>query len=259
MRAGRWIVGLGEDHSVERQREPLAAGLDEQATQYRQCDRHDDPELGPGARSGPHLDPTTAGFDVGPHHVEPDAAPGHIGDEGGGRQAGLKGQSQYFFRAQAVGVDALSGGLGADALGVDTASIVGHGDDDLGAQLHGVQADGAVSRLAGRFTFGDRFDAVVDRVTDQVDERVGELEQDAAVHLRVRTPGVPPDVLALCARQVADRALQLVGDGRHRDHLRTSGAVLQIVERPRKLVVLGIGRRVDPESVLEHATDPQMR
>ena len=51
------LMGLGEQHAMERQGEALAAGLDEQAAQDGQGDRDDDAELGAGAGFGSHLDP----------------------------------------------------------------------------------------------------------------------------------------------------------------------------------------------------------
>ena len=172
---------------------------------------------------------------------------------------GLERQPQQFLLVQALGVDALAGRPGYAPGRCRSAPVVGDGDDDLGAQLHGVQADGSVRRLACGLTVGRRFDAVIDGVAHQVHQGIGKLLQNAAVHLRVRAAGVPADVFALGARQVPHCALQLVGDGGHRNHLGPGRPILQVVQRSGQLVELGVGGRVDAEPVFEHPPDPQMR
>ena len=211
---------------MEGKGEALPAGLDEQAAQYRQRDRHDDPELGPDTERGSDLDPTTAGLDVGSDDIQPHPSPGHVGDKVGGGQPGLEGQLEKLLLAQALDVDALLGGLTAHAHGVDASAVVGHRNDDLGPQLHSVEADRPVGRFARRFTLGHRFDAVINRIANQVNQGIGELQQHAPVHLGIRAAGVPSNVLALRPRQVTHGALQLIGDGSHRNHLSPGRPVL---------------------------------
>ena len=100
---------------MERQRETLAAGLDQQAAQHGCGDGNDDPELGAGAGLGSHLDPAMNGLDIGPDDVEADTSSGHIGDEWRGGQARLEGQPQEFLFGHSVGVDAAAARLLGDA------------------------------------------------------------------------------------------------------------------------------------------------
>ena len=93
------------------------------------------------------------------------------------------------------------------------AAVVGHGDDDFGAELHGMQSDGAVRRLSGRGALVGGLDAVIDGVADQVQQRIGELVQHAAVHFGVQAACFPPHLFALGAGQVTHRPVKLVADG----------------------------------------------
>ena len=113
-------------------------------------------------------------------------------------------------------------------------------------------------RLPARWRSVGEFDAVVDRVADQMHQRVGELVQHAAIQFGVGTFDLPADVLALGPRQVADGPLELVGDRGDGNHLGPHRAILQVVEHPGLLVELGAGRRVDLEPVLEHEPDSQV-
>ena len=75
------LIGLGKQHAMERQRETLAAGLDQEAAQYGCRDGDDDPELGAGAGFGSHLNPAMNGLDIGPDDVETYTSSGDVGDE----------------------------------------------------------------------------------------------------------------------------------------------------------------------------------
>ena len=74
--------------------------------------------------------------------------------------------------------------------------VVGDGDDHLGPELHGVEAHGRLRRLARGHPLVGRLDAVVDGVADQVQQRVAELLEHAAVELGVLAPHLPAHVLA---------------------------------------------------------------
>ena len=254
----RGSMGLRKHHPMEGQRKALAAGIDEKAAQDGCGDRDDDPELGAGAGLGSHLDPAMGRFDIGPDNVEADTSSGHVSDERGGGQAGFQGQPEEFLGRHPVGVDTASRRLLSHAVHIDAPAVIGHRDDHVRAQLHGVQPDGGLRGFAGPFPLVGEFDAMVDRIADQMHQRVGELVQHASIQFGVDSLCLPPDVLAQGPRQVADGPLELIGDRGNGNHLGSHRPILQVVQQPGLLVELGAGCGVDLEPVLEHASDTQM-
>jgi hypothetical protein len=75
-----------------------------------------------------------------------------------------------------------------------------------------------------------RLDSVIDGVPDEVQQRVRQPVEHPTVQFGVRSGHLPSDPLALGARQIADRSVQLVGDRVHRDHLGAHGSVMQDVQ-----------------------------
>jgi len=119
----------------------------------------------------PGVDRTsTDAFDVAADDVEADATPRHVSDERGGGEAWLKRQPEPLLLVQRLRVDAPTRGLREHSVDVHTATVIGDGDDHFGAELHRVQADRPVRRLARRFAFCRQLDAVIHRVAHEVHE-----------------------------------------------------------------------------------------
>ena len=109
-------------------------------------------------------------------------------------------------------------------------AVVGDGDDNLGSELHGVEHDARLWRLAGAQPLLGGLDAVVDGVAHEVQQRVRELAQHAPVEFGVAAPHLPRDILAQRPGQVPHRPVELVGHGGDRHHAGPHGALLKVVE-----------------------------
>ena len=148
----------------------------------------------------------------------------------------------------AVGQPALDD-LGAEALEVDAAAVVGQDQLEHPGAVAGLQADGAGRRLAGGAAVLGPLDAVVQRVADQVVERRLEPVEDVAVDAGGLAGDLEPRLLAQLAGQVADQAgeaADAVGQRAHPagQHLvvQPAGEVLALVrERLERLDRLGQG------------------
>ena len=171
----------------------------------------------------------------------------------------MHGEAEQLVLGHAVGVDATLGRLRAHGVDVDAPAVVGDRDDHLGPELHGVQPDRCLGRLARGLALRGRFDAVVDGVAHEVQQRVGQLVQHATVELGVAAPHVPADLLVLGTGQVTHSAVQLVGDGGDGHHASAHRPVLQLVHGPGQVVELCAGRRVDAELIFEHASQAKVR
>ena len=166
----------------------------------------------PSAGRAVDLDDAADPLDVGADHVHADAAAGNRGDFLGGRQAGFEDQRQLLARAQLRG-----GGLVEDAggdrffdqpLAVDAAAVVLDVDQDLVARLARRDGQHADLALAGLQPLGRRLDAVIDRVADDVGQRIADHLDHFAIELDVAALDIDQHLLAELGRQVADHARQ---------------------------------------------------
>ena len=137
--------------------------------------------------------------DLRAHRVHADAAAGHVAHLLGGREAGREDELARPGRVDRVDLarldEAALGGLAGDAGGVDAPAVVRHADDDAAAGVAGGDLQAAALRLARRDALLRRLEAVVERVADEVHERVADGVDDGAVELGVlaqRARGRPP-------------------------------------------------------------------
>ncbi len=138
------------------------------------------------------LDGTADAFDVGLDDVHADAAAGHVGHRGGGREAGPEDEREDLAAVHArEGVprdDAAFDRDARDLVRVHAGAVVGDLDDDVSTLVVRPERQYPLGRLADREPVGGRLDAVVDRVAHQVGQRVLDRLEQAAVEL-----GLPAD------------------------------------------------------------------
>ena len=159
-----------------------------------------------------------------PHHVHPHSPPRGAGDHRAGGDPRGEDQPHGLIIAHHIHV------LRPDQarfqsrllyfLDVDPCPIVGHFDDDVAALLEGCYSDRPSARFTRSLAIVRSFDAVINRVAQQVNEGVLDLLQHLSVQLRLRPFYLQAYVFALLPGQVAHHAGQGVedgGDGQHAD------------------------------------------
>ena len=108
----------------------------------------------PGAGDGPQVDGAADLLDIVAHHVHADAAAGNTGDRGGGREAGREDEIAdlrigHFVELGLAG-KTLFDRLGADAVDIEAAAVVGDLDDDVAALVAGGEPDACPSPACPR-------------------------------------------------------------------------------------------------------------
>ena len=165
------------------------------------------------------LDLSTQPGHGGQDRVHADAATGHLGGLVARGEAGSEQQSQQgpFVVGLAVTEPALLVGPGPDPGQVQAAAVVAALDPDLRSFAAEAQIDPAFGRLAQGDAPVGRLDAVVDRVAQDVHQRIDQSIQHVAVDPRVLALDPQADLLAGHPRGLADGPLQARHDGLHGD------------------------------------------
>src|SRR5581483_7659503 len=157
----------------------------------RQRERQPQRERRPLAGFRRDLDAAAERLDRRADDVHPDATAGDVRDLLGGRKAGLEDQvvdlgvGEPGRARDEPALDRLRG----DPVAVEAAPVVAHLDDDAATPVGGAQPDRAGARLAPTLALVRRLDAVVDRVTDHVEQRVGDDVDHVPVDLGVLALG----------------------------------------------------------------------
>ena len=124
--------------------------------------------------------------------------------------------------------EALRDRLGLDAVGVETAAVVGDLDDDVAAFVIGGQPDVAVLGFAGGAPLGRRLEAVIGRIAHHVRERILDQVEHLAVELGLGAVHFEFDLLAEFVGEIAHDARQLLPGIADRLHARLHDAFLQL-------------------------------
>ena len=117
-----------------------------------------------------------------------------------------------------AGMRPRSAALRATLARVDAAAVVAHGDDHVAAGVAGGDLQRARGRLARRDALLRRLEAVVERVADEVHERVAERVDHGAVELGLLAHELELDLLAELRREVAHEPREAQEHGLDRDH-----------------------------------------
>ena len=206
----------------------LAAADDDRRDQRRRHQRLGQRDAGgeqrPPARRPLGLDGAAEFLNVGPHHVQADTPARERCDLIAGGETRLKQQVQgrpaRQVRRPRGGDEPLADRRLRDAREVDAPAIVLDGEDHLAGSLDGAQAQHADPRLAGRLPLGGRFQPMVQRVADQVRQRVGEGIEHAAVQLQLATADFQAHLPVQLPAQIADQAFAPIKQRADRIHPR---------------------------------------
>ena len=175
--------------------------------------------------------------------VHADAAARQRRDLLRGRKPGLEDQLIEFGVGQhgAGGDQAAFLGLGANALGVEAASVVADADQHFGAGVTRDQADVAGRRLARRYARFGVFEAVIGGVADHVHERIGEPLDHRLVEFGLFAGRRQIDLLAEIARQIVDEAAETSEQRADRHHADAHHRVAQRRGQPFDLLGHALG------------------
>ena len=164
------------------------------------------------AAPGVDLDDAADPLDIGADDVHADAAAGNGGDLAGGRQAGGEDQRHLLLEREAVGAvgrdDAGADRLADQRVAVDAAAVVGHLDQDLVAGLARRDAQIAGLVLAGLGPALLVLDAMIDRVADDVGQRIADHLDHLAIELDVAAVDLELDRLAQLGGEIAHHPRQ---------------------------------------------------
>ena len=158
------------------------------------------------------LDDAADTLDVRANDVHADAPPGDRRDFLGGRKPRLEDQGKLLPGAE-VGRIGLLDHSGCDRLfhkllAVDPAAVVLDVDQDLISGLARRNGQKADLALAGLEPVGRKFDPMIDRVANDVRQRVADHLDHLAIELDVAAFDVDEDLLAELRGKVADHARQ---------------------------------------------------
>ena len=217
--------GPGDPRQGERVR--LAADLHEQRAQDRERQRQMQRAAGPASGLGSQPDGAAHLAHHGAHHVQADAAPGKLGDVLARGKTGQEEKLDQLFLAHFGGRFVRGQFLAhdgrAEVFKVDALAVISEDDDEHARAVAGFEGQRALGGLAGALAFLGRFQAVIERVAEQVRQGSLQLFEDVAVHLRPRADEIEAGGLAERPGQVPHEtreALRAVGEGAHPAELR---------------------------------------
>ncbi len=169
--------------------EALAADPDDQRRGDRERQRNLEDELGAVSLCGLQRDCPANAFDVGADDIHAHAPAGHSGNSLGRGEAGLQDEAIDLLVAHAGDgsgiVDASLDRFLADAVGIETTSIVGDFDVDLAEIVEGCDRYLSCFRFAGGDPFGGRFDPVIRAVANQMRQRIADRLDQLAIELGI--------------------------------------------------------------------------
>src|SRR6266542_911974 len=219
----------GLDNGRQRQDVCLSAHTERLPVEDGQSER----ELEPEGRAAPALALDRDGAAEERHipldHVQPDPAPGNLGDAFGGGEAGLENKVENLLVGQGALAEAKPGcgRLGEDAGTVQPPPVVADFDVDAAALLVGSEPEPAGLGLAGAPAHLGSLDAVVHRVPHQVEERVADLLDDALVELGLLAGRLEHDLLAQRLGEVANAAADATEGHSNGEHAHGHDPVLE--------------------------------
>ena len=175
-----------------------------------QRERNFQNEFGSCARGALNFDFAVEGVQIGADDVETHATAGEFCFDGGSRKAGVEQHVAKFAFGQPAG--GFMGDQAAfdcallDALVIDAATVVFDFNVDVIAAMIGAKDDTTEFRFPGFPANFGHFDAVSDRVANQVNERIGNLLNDVVVEFGFAAGEIEFDLFSGGLRRVANRA-----------------------------------------------------
>src|SRR3989338_1448859 len=223
-------LGLeGFDDKAERDDVNLVTHGDGHSVQYCQRQRQADGNGATQSKTRDNLDAATDAFDVFLDHIHADAAPGNIGNDGGGGKTGGINQLPHFVIAHAVtDRHALFPGFGEYPLPIQPRSVIGHLDDDISALMCRLKGNGALRVFAHGNTRFRQFDAVIQAIAHHVVERIADFFNQPLVQLGALADDFKLHFLVEFARAIAHYTLKAAEHEIDRHHPHRHDGILQV-------------------------------
>src|SRR5580698_1985798 len=166
--------------------------------------------------------------------IQTDAASRNFCDLIGGTESGAEDEIQNVGLTEPAGFLALEeaafDGAGLDLLRIDAATIVDDFYDNLISLMVGLEADGSMSRFAGASTFLRAFDAVSNRIANQMRHWLGDGIQKAFVQGSVLSIQNQVDLFVALLGNVPNHTGKSAEQLLDRDHADLHHRALQIVQ-----------------------------
>ena len=154
----------------------------EQRLNDRQRERQANRERGAQTSTCLDIDRTVDLLDVGTHHVHADPPSRHVAEPVGGAEAGREDQLHCLRIGQPVRLlrrnDAPFDSFALDRLNIDAFTVILERNDDEAVRVSGREPQTARTGLATCHPLRRRLDAMVDGITNQVQQRIADLLDD---------------------------------------------------------------------------------
>src|SRR5712692_6021787 len=208
----------------ERDSKKTAADAEQQCLNTRKSERRTKLNCCAAALLRRNMNGTLEAAEYGSNDIHADAPARNFRHFRSGAESRLENEIENFLPGQALGrfrfQDFLFNGARAQLSRVDTPTVVADFNDHLGALMIGVEIDGTACGLAGSQALAGRLDTMVNRITDEMHERLGKTVENALIEVSVLAREFQGHILATFLGNVADDAREPpeeLLDGHHAD------------------------------------------
>src|SRR6266851_2710878 len=218
----------------ERDSEKTAADAEKQSLNTRKSERRAELNRCSAAFLRRNVYGALEAVEDGSNDIHADATARYFRYFGSGAESRFENEIESFLIGQALRLfgfqDSFFNGARTQLSSVDAAAVVADFNDDLRALVKSVEIDGATCRLAGSQALVGRFDAMVNRVADEMHEGFGKSVKNALVEIGVLARKFQGHILAALLGNVADDAREAAEellDGHHADF---QDALVKLIE-----------------------------
>ena len=208
------------DNGQQRNDVAVIGHSNQQPVQNRQSQRQSDDHPATFSLLRSNRNAALQGFDVSTNDVHPDASARNIRHLLCRRKSGGENQLVNFFVGQVVVLrhDPAFDGFAKDAVSVEPLAVVLNFDDEVAALMVGLQADRPFRRLSGRDAFCRKFDPVIHRIANHVQQWIADLIDDGFVEFCIFALGFQMNLFAESMAEVSDDASHLLERCCYRHH-----------------------------------------
>ncbi len=221
----RDVAGIDAQHAIDRgevEPERVRADGNQHNAVGGNGQRQAQHERG-AARRGAYRHRAAQRFDLGPHDVEADAAARKIGYARSGRDAGHEDSLREVVVAE---LDAAFAHALAQTVEVEAPAVIAHAHLERADLQLRRQPHDPLGRFSAPRAFGRSFNAVIDRVAHQLDQRIAQAVDGEAIDADLRAPDFEAHRFAGRLGHIAHHALEaLAGQTERQQPNRANGFI----------------------------------